>query len=475
MCKCFAPDPVTRKTIEAFRAHSSPDGFLVHSFAGDDALSCKDYVRAKLGLPAFKAAQHATDRTLANTKRYDYCNSRGEPIYSKERFEYSDGSKSFAIKPQGRNGSAPLLYGAERLAGLPEGQPVWIVEGEAKVDRLRELGAVGVCCDSGSNSKWLPSHAELLRGLPVILWPDSDEPGEKYVAAAADAVRKDNHGADIRIVRPFGPPNGTKGLDVCDWQGDDAALVRVAGSATPYPVPVASEGEDVRDPLEGLVERNAADAGAAFARDVLERLAALKRDNRAAFEALRAQLKKAGCRVTALDDAIAEESGEAGGRGPTQADILIDLAQSAELFHAPDGTGFAGLDINGHRETWPIRAKGFRRWIARRFFEATGGAPSSEALQSALNVIEAKAHFDAPEHTVHVRIGGLDERLYLDLGDETWRAVEIDAAGWRVIDNPPVRFRRAAGMQHCRSRLRAARSRRCDSSSMSVPTPISCW
>jgi hypothetical protein len=48
---------------------------------------------------------------------------------------------------------------------------------------------------------------------------------------------------------------------------------------------------------------------------------------------------------------------------------------------------------------------------------------------------------------VHIRVGGLDDRLYLDLGDETWRAVEIDAIGWRVIDNPPVRFRRAAGMQ----------------------------
>jgi len=88
-----------------------------------------------------------------------------------------------------------------------------------------------------------------------------------------------------------------------------------------------------------------------------------------------------------------------------------------------------------------------RRWLARRFFEATRGAPSSEALQSALNVIEAKAHFDAPERMVHIRVGGLDERLYLDLSDATWRAVEIDTSGWRVIDNPPVRFRRAAGMQ----------------------------
>ena len=196
-----------------------------------------------------------------------------------------------------------------------------------------------------------------------------------------------------------------------------------------------------------MVERTATDPGAPFAPDALARLATLKKDDRAAFEALRAQLKSAGCRVTALDEAIAEESGDVGGRGPTQADILIELAQSAELFHAPDGTGFADLDIKGHRETWPIRAKGFRRWLARCFFEATGGAPSSEALQSALNVIEAKAHFDAPERVVHIRVGGLDDRLYLDLGDETWRAVEIDTTGWRVIDNPPVRFRRAAGMR----------------------------
>jgi hypothetical protein len=105
--------------------------------------------------------------------------------------------------------------------------------------------------------------------------------------------------------------------------------------------------EDIRDPLEGLVQRTATDPGAPFATGTLVRLAALKKDDRAAFEGLRAQLKGAGCRMTALDEALAEESGETGGRGPTQADILIALASAAELFHTPDGTGFADLDING--------------------------------------------------------------------------------------------------------------------------------
>ena len=61
--------------------------------------------------------------------------------------------------------------------------------------------------------------------------------------------------------------------------------------------------EEILDPLGGLVEKSAEDPGAAFTPEVLERLVALKAEDRAAFEALRAKLKKAGCRVTALDEA----------------------------------------------------------------------------------------------------------------------------------------------------------------------------
>jgi hypothetical protein len=145
---------------------------------------------------------------------------------------------------------------------------------------------------------------------------------------------------------------------------------------------------------------------------------------------------------------LAEDSirSDGGGRSRSHADILIELAQNAELFHSADSKGFADLTINGHRETWPIRSKNFRRWLVRRFFEVTGRAPNSEALQSVLNFVEAKAHFDSPERAVHVRVGGLDGRIYIDLADESWRAIEVDAAGWRVIDEPPVRFRRAPGM-----------------------------
>jgi hypothetical protein len=242
--------------------------------------------------------------------------------------------------------------------------------------------------------------------------------------------------ADLPLFRDAETPTEVNSAD------EDCADGSVRGSSEEE-----TDGGPASDALAGLAERAADDPGAAFTPEVLASLVALKKADQPAFEVLRAQLKKAGCRVAALDDAIADESGDVSERTMKQSDILVELSQEAELFHAPDRTPYADLDIQGHRETWPVHSKGFRRWIARLYYEVEQGAPGSAALQSALNVIEAKADFEGPERIVHIRVGGLDGRLYLDLVDETWRAVEIDTTGWRVIDSPPVRFRRAAGMQ----------------------------
>ena len=66
-------------------------------------------------------------------------------------------------------------------------------------------------------------------------------------------------------------------------------------------------------------------------------------------------------------------------------------------------------------------------------------------MQSALGVIEARAHFDGPVRQVFVRVAGAGDRMYLDLADEAWRAIEVSPSGWRVVDSPEVRFRREPG------------------------------
>ena len=132
--------------------------------------------------------------------------------------------------------------------------------------------------------------------------------------------------------------------------------------------------------------------------------------------------------------------------GKPAKDTLVELAADAELSHTPEGKAFADFVIRGHRETWPVRSKGFKQWLGYRYYVATKSAPNSEALQAALGVIEARARYDAPERGVALRVTELDGRVYIDLCNENWQAIEIDEDDWRIVDEPPVCFRRASGM-----------------------------
>jgi hypothetical protein len=69
------------------------------------------------------------------------------------------------------------------------------------------------------------------------------------------------------------------------------------------------------------------------------------------------------------------------------------------------------------------------------------------ALNAALNVLEEQAQFDGLQRKVSIRLADHDGRIYLDLADEFWRCVEIGPTGRRIAEDPPVRFRRSAGMQ----------------------------
>jgi hypothetical protein len=126
--------------------------------------------------------------------------------------------------------------------------------------------------------------------------------------------------------------------------------------------------------------------------------------------------------------------------------MLSEMTLCDGVFHTASGTAFADIVTDGHRETWPIRSKRFRSWLRRRYYEATGDAPSAAAIRSALDLLEARAQFDAPERAVHIRVAEHAGHIYLDLADDHWRAVVVGPEGWRVIGCPAVRFRRPAGM-----------------------------
>jgi hypothetical protein len=95
-----------------------------------------------------------------------------------------------------------------------------------------------------------------------------------------------------------------------------------------------------------------------------------------------------------------------------------------------------------------VRSRGFKSWLIRSYYEAEGAPPNSEALQNALALIEARACIDGPERPVFTRVGGHEGRVYIDLANEQWQAIEVSSDGWRVLESKqsPICFRRAPGM-----------------------------
>ena len=129
-----------------------------------------------------------------------------------------------------------------------------------------------------------------------------------------------------------------------------------------------------------------------------------------------------------------------------QSQTLLEILDGAVLFHAPDQTTYADIEVRGHRETWRIRSSGFRDWLSGTYYRRTRGAPSINAIEQALRNAEARAKYDGLERPVYVRVGGDNGSIYIDLADPDWRAVKIDGAGWNVVRYPEVRFVRPKGM-----------------------------
>ncbi|MBI4230986.1 MAG: hypothetical protein HY608_09150 [Planctomycetes bacterium] len=91
------------------------------------------------------------------------------------------------------------------------------------------------------------------------------------------------------------------------------------------------------------------------------------------------------------------------GSGASTAARLVRLVErDAVMFHAPDGAAYARLRCAERFEVHPVRSGQFRAWLAKAFFDKTRGrrAPSSQALQDALGVLEARALHDGEEHPV---------------------------------------------------------------------------
>lgn len=121
--------------------------------------------------------------------------------------------------------------------------------------------------------------------------------------------------------------------------------------------------------------------------------------------------------------------------------VLCVIAKKADLFHDVNHTTYAHVD----GATYPINSRDFGLWLRGEYYRIMAKGPNDPVIKDAVGVIESHAIFKGPELPVFVRIGEHEGIIYVDLADGG-RAVEIAPDGWRVVENPPVKFLRRRGM-----------------------------
>jgi hypothetical protein len=107
-----------------------------------------------------------------------------------------------------------------------------------------------------------------------------------------------------------------------------------------------------------------------------------------------------------------------------------------------DGTrGYTEISVNDHYENHQVRSSQFRRLIQNWYIAQYKKVPNKNSLNDLIEHVDASA-YSTPDKTrqVYYRIAYYYGKIYIDLGDPTWKAVEITSSGWGVIDKAPVAF-----------------------------------
>jgi energy-coupling factor transporter ATP-binding protein EcfA2 len=337
------------------------------------------------------------------TRQWVYTDSYGNPCIRVNRTDDGSGRKKIwqefrheetwktkaPDEAKARLKAAVTVYRyPEVMAAIDQGQQIFWVEGEPCADLLWSMGLPATTSIGGSVAyKSYGDYSQVLKGADLVICPDLDATGIKY----ANAIATDYPAAQWLYAFSDSPTwdklPQSGGLDVADWVANY--------QITADQILAAIEPEQRRSALTA---------------------------------------------ITAAPAVPPEPKPEK----RSIPDQLIDIGRSEAIsyFKTADGLVYADLKLDGKRQTVALRSKDLKQYLRAELFDKTGKSPGAEAVQQAIDTLEALALRKCPQQEVKVRLADHDGKIYLDLADDSWQAIEIDADGWRVTNDYPVRFKR---------------------------------
>lgn len=141
---------------------------------------------------------------------------------------------------------------------------------------------------------------------------------------------------------------------------------------------------------------------------------------------------------------------------PKASEILLQLIDQNHFifFHDNHQDAFSKYPSlkSGIYETRRIHDKQFKSYLSFIYRKHEGKTINEISLKEALAELEGRALHDqnSKQEKVFLRIGELNEKIYIDLCNDKWQAIEISQIGWKLLDSKdvPVYFERS---QHSQS------------------------
>jgi len=362
-----------------------------------------------LGALPSRSEKIRVHREQKKPRAYVYCDEDRDALYrvvrrgKKFTQEKADGVGSWKTGKGIMKGVRRVPY---RLPEFKNKKRVYIVEGEKDANALWEWG-IPATTNPGGAGKWRKEFNKYFKNKQVRIIPDNDTPGETHAHDIAENLL--SVAKSVKIIQ----------LDVAKKGGDFSDWKAAGGTKEELRAIAKKTARLTRDGLIKLVQNE------------IDRLTSqIEQGYKELEESESGKLPKEKKKPTDDDK--------------NQVQKLLALAKTdVEYFHTPDREAYAQIPVGSHRETWKIRSTGFKEWLRYQYFRETRKAPGSQVFLDALKTLAAIATYEGQTHEVYVRIARLGDCVYLDLCNSDWEVVEISADGWRVINDPPVRFKRS--------------------------------
>ncbi len=190
--------------------------------------------------------------------------------------------------------------------------------------------------------------------------------------------------------------------------------------------------------IDNIGEKDEADE-IIFAENMLKHMSKLKKKDPAKYRKLTNKIKDQKIGKVEFRQAVNDFDKANSTNNSTDA-LRALISNRFELFHDPQKNAYAKDITEFGQQIYFVDSKMFRQVVTHIAQTELKWTISPASVTTVVHNIESEAVRNGEEENVYNRCAYYNSTVYLDIADNTGKAIKIDADGWQVITHPPVNF-----------------------------------